>query len=110
MQQTQTRSVYNAAVFRQVIEKILLYVVLCLVAVVTIFPFVWVFFTSLKGPNDPIVSVPPQLIPQDPTLANYVRVWNQLPVWRFYLNSVIVTLSVVVLNTLFTALAAYPLA
>jgi putative chitobiose transport system permease protein len=110
MRQTQTTSVHAAAGLRKTIEKVLLYVVLCLVAVVTIFPFVWVFFTSLKGPNDPIVSVPPQLIPQDPTLANYVRVWNQLPVWRFYLNSVIVTLSVVVLNTLFTALAAYPLA
>jgi putative chitobiose transport system permease protein len=110
MQQTQTTSIHATALFQQTIGKVLLYVVLCLVAVATIFPFVWVFFTSLKGPHDPIVSVPPQLIPQDPTLANYVRVWNQLPVWRFYLNSVIVTLSVVVLNTLFTALAAYPLA
>ena len=29
-----------------------------------------------------IVSVPPQLFPKDPTLDNYLRVWNQLPVWR----------------------------
>jgi putative chitobiose transport system permease protein len=37
-------------------------------------------------------------------------VWNLLPVGRFYLNSILVTLTVVVVNTLFTALAAYPLA
>ncbi len=76
----------------------------------TVFPFVWVFFTSFKGTTDAIFSVPPQLIPKAPTLDNYVRVWNQLPIWRFYLNSIFVTFSLVVLNTLFTALAAYPLA
>jgi putative chitobiose transport system permease protein len=69
-----------------------------------------VLFTSFKGPNDPIVSVPPQLIPHDPTLDNYLRVWRQLPVWRFYLNSIFVSFSIVVLNTLVCALAAYPLA
>jgi putative chitobiose transport system permease protein len=95
---------------RRAVETLLVYSVLCLVAVITVFPFVWVFFTSFKGPNDPIVSVPPQLIPHDPTLGNYWRVWSQLPVWRFYVNSLIVTASIVVCNTLLSALAAYPLA
>jgi putative chitobiose transport system permease protein len=54
--------------------------------------------------------VPPQLIPHEPTLANYVRVWNQLPVASFYLNSIVATLGIVILNMLFTSLAAYPLA
>jgi len=98
------------AFLRRLFSNTMIYVILCLVAVVTIFPFVWVLFTSFKGPNDPIVSVPPQLIPLDPTVANYIRVWNQLPVWRFYLNSILVAVAIVVLNTLFSALAAYPLA
>jgi putative chitobiose transport system permease protein len=93
-----------------VIENGLLYIVLCLVAVATIFPFVWVIFTSFKGPTDAVYSVPPQLIPNEPTFANYLRVWSQLPVGRFYLNSIVVTLSIVVFNTLITSLAAYPLA
>jgi len=104
------RNVHAAAVLRHTIENGLLYLVLCLVAIVTVFPFIWVLFTSFKGPNDAIYSVPPQLIPQNPTLDNYLRVWSQLPVGHFYLNSIIVTLSIVVLNTLFTSLAAYPLA
>lgn len=100
----------SAAVLQRALENIALYIVLGAVAVITIFPFVWVLFTSFKGVNDPIVSVPPQLIPKDPTLDNYIRVWNQLPVWRFYLNSIFVSFSVVILNTLLSALAAYPLA
>ena len=96
--------------FGRFLENLFIYVILSCVAVVTVFPFVWVFFTSFKGPADAVVSVPPQLIPHDPTIANYIRVWNLLPVWRFYLNSIYVTLSVVVFNILFTSLAAYPLA
>ena len=95
---------------RHFLENVFWYVVLSLVAVITIFPFVWVLFTSFKGPTDAIFSVPPQLIPHDPTVENYLRVWRLLPVGRFYLNSIIVTISVVVINMLFTSAAAYPLA
>jgi putative chitobiose transport system permease protein len=91
-------------------ENIFWYIVLLLIAALTVFPFLYVFFTSFKGLNDPIVSVPPQLIPRDPTLDNYVRVWNQLPVANFFMNSIIVSVGTVILNLLFTSLAAYPLA
>jgi putative chitobiose transport system permease protein len=95
---------------RHLLENIVWYFVLTLVAVITVFPFVWVLFTSFKGPTDPIFSVPPQLIPRNPTFENYLRVWRLLPVARFYLNSIVVTVSVVVVNILFTSAAAYPLA
>ena len=95
---------------RHLLENTFWYILLSLVAVITVFPFVWVFFTSFKGPYDPVFSVPPQLLPGDPTLENYLRVWRLLPVGRFYLNSIIVTFSVVIFNALFASLAAYPLA
>ncbi len=95
---------------RQTLETIFWYVILIAIAVITAFPFVWVFFTSFKGPTDPVYSVPPQLIPQAPTLANYERVWNQLPVANFFANSVIVATATVGLNLLITSLAAYPFA
>jgi len=101
---------HTLAVIRRGIETVIWYVVLCAIALVTIFPFIWIFFTSFKGPNDAIYSVPPQLIPHDFTFANYVRVWTQLPVANFFINSVSVALITVVLNVTFTALAAYPFA
>ncbi len=101
---------FSVATLHKAFETVFWYVVLCMIAVVTVFPFVWVFFTSLKGPQDAIYSVPPQLIPHDFTFANYVRVWDQLPVLNFFLNSIAVTGATVVLNLLFTALAAYPFA
>ncbi len=104
-----TLSIPRRLSWKKTRETIFWYVVLLLIAALTIFPFLWVFFTSFKGPADAIVSVPPQLIPKDPTLDNYIRVWNQLPIPNFFMNSIIVSLSTVVLNLLFCSLAAYPL-
>jgi putative chitobiose transport system permease protein len=97
-------------VFGRALENIFWYGLLLVIAGVTMFPFLWVFLTSIKGPTDVIYSVPPQIIPHDPTFDNYVRVWNQLPVARFFLNSIVVALVTVVLNLLITSLAAYPFA
>ncbi len=98
------------ATARRSFKNLAWYVLLCLVAVVTVLPFLWIFLTSFKGPADTVVSLPPQLIPHDPTWANYLRVWKQLPVGRFFLNSLTVSVCTVLLNVLITALAAYPLA
>ncbi len=95
---------------RSVASTALWYAILTFIAVITVFPFVWMLSTSLKGPLDPVTSVPPQFIPNDPTLANYGKVLDALPVPRFFLNSVIVSVAVGALNVLIAALAAYPLA
>jgi putative chitobiose transport system permease protein len=89
---------------------VLWYAVLITMSVITVFPFAWILLTSVKGPNDLIFSVPPQFLPNDPTLNNYVKVWDALPVPHFFLNSIIVSLAVVVLNVIVASLAAYPLA
>ena len=86
------------------------YAVLLSFSVITVFPFLWILLTSLKGPGDAIFSVPPQFLPNDPTLANYGKVLDRLPVAKFFLNSIIVTVAITLLNTLIASLAAYPLA
>ena len=86
------------------------YVVLTAVAVVTVFPFAWMLLTSIKGPADPITSVPPQFLPNDPTLAAYARVWDSLPIANYFLNSTVVAIATGLLNMLVAAMAAYPLA
>jgi putative chitobiose transport system permease protein len=86
------------------------YVVLTAFAAITVFPFLWMFVTSLKGPADPIASVPPQLLPGHPPLANYQRVLASLPILQFFQNSIVVSICVTGLNALVSTMAAYPLA
>jgi putative chitobiose transport system permease protein len=94
----------------RILENIFWYVVLCFVASITVLPFLWTLVTSLKGPEDAVIAIPLQLVPGHPTYANYLRVWNQLPMSRFFVNSLIVSAATVGFNLLFTSLAAYPFA
>jgi putative chitobiose transport system permease protein len=91
-------------------KNVLWYAILVAMGVITVFPFAWILLTSLKGPNDLIFSVPPQFLPNDPTLNNYAKVWDALPIPSFFLNSILASIAVVVLNVLVASLAAYPLA
>lgn len=86
------------------------YALLLLASLATVMPFLWLLMTALKGPGDAVFSLPPQLFPREPTLGNFARVWEQLAIWRFFLNSLFVATITVALNVLVSSLAAYPLA
>lgn len=87
-----------------------MYGLLLAIALVMLFPLLWLISTSLKSPTENIFQFPPQLLPSQPTLGNYVRVWQTNPFGRYLFNSTAIALITVGLNLLFCALAAYPLA
>lgn len=91
-------------------EKIGIHAVLIFVSLLSIFPFIWLISTSLKGNVENIFAYPPQIIPQDFTLANYIGVWKRVNFIAYFVNSMVVAGATVFLNLLLSALAAYPLA
>ncbi|WP_089106048.1 carbohydrate ABC transporter permease [Streptomyces hyaluromycini] len=91
-------------------ELALRYVLLLVVLAVTVGPFLWQLSTSLKGPTEDIFSSPPSLLPEHPTLHNYRRVADTIPVWDYALNSLKVAGANVVTNCVGSALAGYALA
>ncbi|MCA1224265.1 carbohydrate ABC transporter permease [Streptomyces sp. 8L] len=86
------------------------YVLLVAVLVLTVGPFVWQLATSLKGPTEDIFSTPPAFLPAHPTLHNYTRVADTIPVWSYALNSLKVALANVLTNCVGAALAGYAIA
>lgn len=95
---------------QSVLKKSLHYVVLTLMAVVAVGPFLWLLSTALKSNTENIFAYPPRFIPETLTLENFATVWGQLPMLNYFMNSLAVTLLTVVLNLIFSVLAAYPLA
>ena len=94
---------------RAVLITLLRYLVLCAGGLLMIIPFLWMLSTSLK-PTGVALSMPPQIIPRQPTLESYRRVAETVPILRMLMNSVIVT-TVAVLGQLVTsALSAYAFA
>ncbi|MFY1675887.1 carbohydrate ABC transporter permease [Streptomyces sp. WMMC905] len=91
-------------------ELALRYVLLVAVLALTIGPFLWQLSTSLKGPTEDIFSSPPRFLPSEPTLHNYARVTDTIPVWDYALNSLKVAVANVVTNCVGAALAGYALA
>ena len=86
------------------------HIILILVSIISIFPFIWLLSTSLKGGGENIFAYPPTIIPKDSTLDNYVGVWHRVDLMRYFINSMIVAGATVVLNLILSSLAAYPLA
>ncbi|WP_216904659.1 carbohydrate ABC transporter permease [Synechococcus sp. CCY 9618] len=84
--------------------------VLLLVAVLLLLPLFWLVSTSLKGPAENIFTSPPALLPVQPSLEAYGRLFAANPMGTYLLNSTIVSALAVLANLLFCSLAAYPLA
>lgn len=95
---------------RRVLGRAGRYALLLFVLVISVGPFLWQISTSLKGPAENIFAFPPEFIPADPTLGNYLEVMRSLPLLNYLSNSGYVALLVVIGNCLFGAMAGYPLA
>ena len=91
-------------------KSIWMYGLLAAIALLMLFPLLWLLSTSLKSPTEDIFQFPPQLLPSQPTFNNFVRVWQTNPFGRYLFNSTLIAVLTVALNLLFCALAAYPLA
>jgi multiple sugar transport system permease protein len=94
---------------RAVLITLLRYLVLCAGGLLMIIPFLWMLSTSLK-PTGVALSMPPQIIPRQPTLESYRRVAETVPILRMLMNSVIVTTFAVAGQLVTSALSAYAFA
>ena len=92
------------------IQTLVIYGILGAIALVMLFPLLWLISTALKSPTENIWQSPPQLLPNQPTLENFSKVWQSLPFGTYLSNSILVSVLTVGLNLLFCSLAAYPLA
>ncbi|MCM1003419.1 MAG: carbohydrate ABC transporter permease [Candidatus Gastranaerophilales bacterium] len=96
--------------FKKIFSKSMIHVILIGTSLLSIFPFIWLTSTSLKGLSEDIFAYPPAIIPTDFTWANYIDVWHKVDFVGYFVNSMIVAALTVLLNLVLSSLAAYPLA
>ena len=96
--------------FKSISRGFFIHATLIFVSLLSIFPFIWLLSTALKGNSENIFQYPPVFFPQEPTWDNFKGVWNQIPFMLYFLNSMVVAGFTVLLNLILSALAAYPLA
>ncbi|HIX47807.1 MAG TPA: carbohydrate ABC transporter permease [Candidatus Mediterraneibacter caccavium] len=88
------------------VKRILVYVLLIGLTVITLTPLIWMVSSSLKLDMD-VFSIPIKWIPEDPQWNNYARVWDKIPLLTFVFNSVKLTVIITVLQVITSSFAAY---
>lgn len=78
-------------------------------ALLMVMPMLWMVITSFETLNE-TRHFPPILVPSGVRWQNYTQVLEQAPFARWFLNTVVVTVGVVVANLFFCSLAGYAFA
>ena len=82
------------------------YVYLTILAIIAMFPMVWILLTSVKGKGE-MMGDPTAFLPKSLTLDNYRTVIQQLGFGGNVVNSIIVAMSTTLIAILISALGAY---
>jgi multiple sugar transport system permease protein len=80
-----------------------------MLAVVVLLPFLWMLASSLMDQID-VYQSPPPVLPARPRWSNYPATLSAMPFGRFFLNSVVLAVGMVVGQVVTSAMAAYALA
>jgi multiple sugar transport system permease protein len=78
-------------------------------AIFMVAPLLWMFSTSLKSKED-VFALPPVWIPETISFAKYAEIWSMGPLLSGISNSLIIAVSVTVVGTFTSSLAAFAFA
>ncbi|MCB0486672.1 MAG: carbohydrate ABC transporter permease [Flavobacteriaceae bacterium] len=92
---------------RQNVHKVFDYFVLIFFALLFLYPILWLFINSFKTQSELFTS--PWTLPQTLSFVNYVRAFDVGNLGRSFLNSVIISGSVVAATTVLSGMTAYGL-
>ncbi len=95
-----TRAKANAQ--RTLALDILNHGALALVALLFLFPFFWMVSNAVRS-NAEVLAIPVRILPNVYEWGNFAKAWSELPFGRFFLNSMIVSVSVTVISVVVSA-------
>ncbi len=85
------------------------YTFVIILALIFLFPLLTMVSTAFKLPND-VFHAPPNLWPQQWTLDNFAQAFDQIPVWRYLANTLLISGMSVIGTVVSCPLVAYALA
>lgn len=94
---------------KNIFGGIIKYIVLLFLALVILFPVLWMFLSAFK-PENLISTYPPTIIPPTWTTQNFKDVFRIIPVWTYIQNTVIYTVIVTFFSLVFNSMAGYAFA
>ncbi len=90
-------------------QAVVVYVLLAMLVIIMLGPYLYIFSSSFKETYT-LISIPPQIIPEQLVWDNYTYILNELPFSLWFFNTILVAVLVTVGTVLIDALAAYAFA
>ena len=83
-------------------------IVLLIGSLIMVFPFVWMVLSAFKTVGD-VYTYPPKWLPSEWNFNNFQQVFDMIPFWTYYGNSIFTSVVQTVLQIAISILAAYAL-
>lgn len=95
--------------FKPKIKKSILYIILIIMCILTLAPLVWMISASLM-PTGQANTYPPKFIPAKVTFVHYINLFTRLNLFRYFMNSTIVSLAVTFISLFVNSMAGFAFA
>jgi multiple sugar transport system permease protein len=100
----------RSARVRRTVLKVIVYAFLAIWALVVLFPFYWMLLTSVKSYGAYNAEYIPKFFTLSPTIQNYIDAFTAVPLAKYFLNTLIFTVSTTALMLIVIIPAAYAFA
>ena len=71
---------------RPLLAKVLIYILLIGISLIMLIPFAWMLTSSFKMNKD-VFTYPVVWWPKEFITSNYVRIWEEIPLLRYFFNT-----------------------
>ena len=104
------QKIEKSARTRRTCRNVITYVLLTLWAVIVLFPFYWMFLTSVKSYGAYNSEYIPRFYTLSPTLQNYIDAFTTVPLGKYLVNTLIFAVATTAIMLIVIVLAAFAFA
>ena len=91
---------------RKNVNRIFIYGLLTVLAILVVIPFGWMLLASVKTSNE-VFSIPMRLLPKEFQWVNYQTIWEKIPLLTFFKNTFKIAICTTAVQVLTSCFAAY---
>ncbi len=99
----------RGVMIKKIAKKTIIYILLIFISVIMLVPFAWMLVSSFKLNKD-VFTYPIVWWPEEFITDNYVRIWEEIPLLRYFFNTAKLTVVITLMQLLTSTFAAYAFA
>ena len=104
------QKIERSAKTRKIVRNVIIYTLLGIWGLLVLFPFYWMILSSVKSYSAYSSEYIPKFFTLSPTLQNYVSAFTEVPLGKYFVNTIVFTVVTTALMMIVIILAAFAFA